>query len=105
MILCRHMGVISQRVGTDMAVLAHIREPYSLSVGSYGRPRMTIELKEAGLNVGERRVGRLMRINGIKLGHTRRHKATTDSLTAAFMTNTGTVNQPITLKTSSFCGV
>ena len=47
-----------------MRVLAHIREQYSLSLGSYGRPRMTMELKEAGLTVGERRVGRLMKING-----------------------------------------
>ncbi len=62
-----------------MAVLAHIREQYSLSLGSYGRPRMTMELKEAGLAVGERRVGRLMRLNGIKPVRTRRHKVTTDS--------------------------
>jgi hypothetical protein len=55
---------VCQRVRTDMAVLAHIREQYSLSLGSYGRPRMTIEPKEAGLAVGERRVGRLMKING-----------------------------------------
>lgn len=39
---------VSQRTRTDMAVLAHIREQYSLSLGSYGRPRMTMELKEAG---------------------------------------------------------
>ena len=70
---------ISQRTRTDMAVLAHIREQYSLSLGSYGRPRMTMELKEGGLDVGERRVGRLMRINGIKPVRTRRHKVTTDS--------------------------
>lgn len=62
-----------------MAVLAHIREQYRLSLGSYGRPRMTMELKEAGLAVGERRVGRLMRLNGIKPVRTRRHKVTTDS--------------------------
>lgn len=54
---------ICQRRRTDMAVLAHIREQYSLSLGSYGRPRMTMELKEAGLVVGERRVGRLMGMN------------------------------------------
>lgn len=70
---------ISQRARTDMRVLAHIREQYSLSLGSYGRPRMTMELKEAGLDIGERRVGRLMRINGIKPVRTRRHKVTTDS--------------------------
>lgn len=40
---------------------------------------MTMELKEAGLDVGERRVGRLMRINGIKPVRTRKNKMTTDS--------------------------
>ena len=69
----------SQRARTDMKVLAHIREQYSLSLGSYGRPRMTMELKETGLDVGERRVGRLMRINGIKPVRTRKHKLTTNS--------------------------
>jgi len=64
---------------TDMKVLAHIREQYRLSLGSFGRPRMTMELKEVGLDVGERRVGRLMTINGIKPVRTRKHKATTDS--------------------------
>lgn len=70
---------VSQRSRTDMKVLAHFPEQYSLSLGSYGRPRMTIELKEAGLAVGERRVGRLMRLNGIKPVRTRRHRVTTDS--------------------------
>lgn len=70
---------ICQRHRTDMALLAHIREQYSLSLGSYGRPRMTMELKELGLAVGERRVGRLMRINKIKPVRTRKHKVTTDS--------------------------
>jgi transposase InsO family protein len=69
----------SRRDRTDLKVLAHIREHVSLSLGSYGRPRMTMELKEAGLDVGERRVGRLMRINGIKPVRTRKHKVTTDS--------------------------
>ena len=38
-----------------------------------------MELKEAGLDVGERRMGRLMRINGIKPVRTRKHKITTNS--------------------------
>ena len=38
-----------------------------------------MELKEAGLAVGERRVGRLMRLNRIKPVRTRKHKVTTDS--------------------------
>jgi putative transposase len=62
-----------------MNVLAHIREQYSLSLGSFGRPRMTMEFKEVGLDVGERRVGRLMKINGIKPVRPRRHKVITDS--------------------------
>jgi len=40
----------------------------------YGRPRMTEELKEIGLDVGHRRVGRLMRENGISVARTRKHK-------------------------------
>ncbi len=40
---------------------------------------MTEELKEIGLDVGHRRVGRLMRQNGISVARTRKHKVTTDS--------------------------
>jgi transposase InsO family protein len=62
-----------------MVVLAHIKEQSRLSLGSYGRPRMTEELKEVGVSVGHRRVGRLMRENGITVERTRKFKATTDS--------------------------
>ena len=62
-----------------MAVLAHIKEKSRLSMGSYGRPRMTEELKEVGVDVGHCRVGRLMRDNGIVVERTRKFKATTDS--------------------------
>ena len=68
---------LSQR--DDMVLLAHIREQYKLSLCSYGRPRMTEELKELGLGVGHRRVGRLMRQNSISVVRTRKHKVTTDS--------------------------
>ncbi|MCF6321895.1 MAG: IS3 family transposase [Rhizobiaceae bacterium] len=70
---------ISQRQRGDMVLLAHIREQHKLSLASYGRPRMTEELKELGLNVGHRRVGRLMRQNAICVVRTRKHKVTTDS--------------------------
>ena len=69
----------SRRQRSDMVMLAHIKEQSRLSLGSYGRPRMTEELKEIGLNIGHRRVGRLMRQNGISVVRTRKHKATTDS--------------------------
>lgn len=70
---------ISQRQRDDMVLLAHIREQHRLSLGSYGRPRMTEELKELGFNVGHRRVGRLMSQNGIQVFRTHKYKATTDS--------------------------
>ena len=40
---------------------------------------MTEELKRIGLDVGHRRVGRLMRQNGISAVQMRQHKVTTDS--------------------------
>jgi putative transposase len=49
---------MSQRQRDDMVLLAHIREQHRLSLQSYGRPRMTEELQELGLNVGHGRVGR-----------------------------------------------
>ena len=69
----------SRRQRSDLVTLAHIKEQSRLSFGSYGRPRMTEELKEIGLDVGHRRVGRLMRQNGISVVRTRKHKVTTDS--------------------------
>ena len=89
--LCRLMGVTergfrawkqrppSQRQRRDMVILAHIREQHRRSLGSYGRPRMTEELNELGLRVGQRRVGRLMRQNGIRVLCSRKFKRTTDS--------------------------
>ncbi len=70
---------ISQSQRKDMVLLAHIREQHRLFLGSYGRPRMTEELKELGFDVGHRRVGRLMRQNNISVIRTRKHKVTTDS--------------------------
>ena len=89
--LCQVMNVIlrglrafrsrpaNRRQHSDMVVLAHIKEQSRLSLGSYSRPRMTEELKEVGVDVGHRRVGRLMRQNGIVVERTRKFKATTDS--------------------------
>jgi len=46
---------------------------------SYGRPRMTKVLRAAGLFIGHRRVGRLMRENEIHIVRIRRFKVTTNS--------------------------
>jgi putative transposase len=89
--LCRLMGVSerglhawkhrppSHRQRRDMVLLAHIRDQHRLSLGSYGRPRMTEELNELGIRVGQRRVGRPMRQNGIQVIRSRKFKRTTDS--------------------------
>lgn len=39
----------SRRQHMDMVVVAHIKEQSRLSLGSYGRPSMTEELKEFGV--------------------------------------------------------
>jgi putative transposase len=62
-----------------MVTFAHIEEQSRLSLGSCSRSRITEELKEIGLDVGHRRLGRLMRQNGISVVRTRKHKVTTDS--------------------------
>ncbi len=63
----------SQKQRTNVVVLAHIKEQSRLSLGSYGRPRMAEELKELGLNIGHRRVGRLMRENGIRVERSKKY--------------------------------
>lgn len=70
---------ISQRQRDDMILLAHIREQHRLSLNSYGRPRMTEEIKEMGFHVGHRRIGRLMKENDISVIRSRKYKVTTDS--------------------------
>ena len=89
--LCRVLGVsqsgyfawkdrpASQRQRDDMVLLAPVRSAFALSRGTYGSPRMTRELQEAGLVVGRRRTARLMRDNGLKARQKRRFKRTTDS--------------------------
>lgn len=69
----------SRRQRSDLVTLAHIKEQSRFSLGSYGRPRMTEELKEIGLGIGHRRVGRLVRQNGVSVARRRKHKVTADS--------------------------
>lgn len=74
----KHRGA-SQRQLDDMVLLAHIRSQFALSHGTYGSPRMHVELYEDGVSVGRHRVARLMRDNGIIALQKRRYKKTTDS--------------------------
>ena len=72
-------GLTGRQVADDLVTLAHIKQQSRLSLDRYSRPRMTEELKQIGLDVGHRRVGRLLRQNGISVVRTRKHKVTTDS--------------------------
>jgi len=69
----------SRRQNEDLVLLAHIRSQFATSNETYGAPRMHVELKEDGLDVGRHRVARLMRDNGLKALQKRRYKKTTDS--------------------------
>ena len=69
----------SHRARQDMVLSAHIRAQAKLCNFSYGRIRMTLELRDLGFFVGERRVARLMAANDIKVIRTHKYKRTTDS--------------------------
>src|SRR5215203_2284951 len=89
--LCKVLGVsqsgyfawrsrpASRRRRDDLVLLAHVRSAFRLSNETYGSPRMTRELQDAGLAVGRRRTARLMRENGLRARQSCRVKRTTDS--------------------------
>ena len=70
---------LSQSQRKDLVAFTHVREQFALSLGSYGRPCKTEELKGLSLDVGHRRVGRLMKQDGLKVGRSKKYTATTDS--------------------------
>ena len=75
--LCRVLGVaraafyawkagsMSKRARNDARILVHIRAATRRTRGVYGSPRVTAELRAEGLEVGRRRVARLMRQEGL----------------------------------------
>jgi putative transposase len=63
----------SSRALQDEALLAEMERIHQQSRRTYGRPRLHAELKDDGHRVGQKRVGRLMRLGGIR-GASRRKK-------------------------------
>lgn len=78
--LCRALGVAPSQyyawrrrvdrtsdaaLSDDATLAAHLRAVHAASDGTYGRPRLTRELRARGLRVGERRVARLQRELGL----------------------------------------
>jgi putative transposase len=66
----------SMRAETDAALTAEIHAAHVASNGTYGAPRLQIDLAEAGIRVGRKRVARLMRNAGL-VGVSRRKSTIT----------------------------
>jgi putative transposase len=65
-----------ERAVMDAALTAEIRAAHAASKGTYGAPRLQIDLADVGIHVGRKRVARLMRNAGLA-GVTRRKRAVT----------------------------
>ena len=87
-VMCRILGVspsgyyawvkrpASARVLMDAALIAEIRAAHATSKGTYGAPRLQIDLAEAGIRVSRKRIARLM-LNAGLVGVSRRKSAVT----------------------------
>ena len=69
----------SRRAKEDAELVAEIQEVHRASRGTYGSPRMHVELQAREFRVGRHRVARLMRENGITARFKRPFRRTTDS--------------------------
>lgn len=69
----------SERAQRDRELTRVIRRIHAESKQVYGRPKVTAELKAEGYRCGERKVGRLMRLAGLRGCPQRRFKVTTQS--------------------------
>ncbi|HEY8692464.1 MAG TPA: IS3 family transposase [Chloroflexota bacterium] len=75
----RH-GQPSARQREDAKLAAQITVAHQASRGTYGAPRLVVELGEAGTHTSKRRCARLMKENGLRgRKKHRRHPRTTDS--------------------------
>ena len=57
----------SARAERDAELVVQIRKAHDENRQVYGRPRIHAELKDNGERVGEKRVGRLMKAEGIEV--------------------------------------
>lgn len=68
-----------ERLRKEAALRSRIRIIHAESRRTYGRIRVTEELREEGLILNEKRIGRLMKVEGLRAKAARKFKATTDS--------------------------
>jgi len=102
--MCRVLGVStsgyhawrkrspSTRCQTDGVLLDHIRSIHQESRATYGAPRVHAELKRRGIDVGRKRVARLMRGEGLA-GASRRRAAKTTTRDAGTRPEPDLVNR------------
>ena len=69
----------SARAQSDARLVVALRACHARHRGKYGRPRLTRDLRAAGFVVNDKRVGRLMRREGLQARRGRRFVRTTDS--------------------------
>jgi len=69
----------SKRYQDDKALSQDIYAIHQESFGTYGSPRVYRELKRRGKHLGENRIARLMRKDGLRAKTKRKFKVTTDS--------------------------
>lgn len=89
----------SERELRDSELLQRIRGIHAASRGTYGSPRVHAQLVRDGVHVGEERVARLMRADGLRGRVRRRFRATTDSKHAEPVAP-NVLNREFTAKTS-----
>ena len=87
--MCRLLGVsssgyyawmkrrLSRRAETDAALIGEIRAAHAASLGTYGAPRIHAELTTKGMQVGRKRVARLMSGAGLAGVSRRKYVVTT----------------------------
>jgi transposase InsO family protein len=68
-----------ERSRSDERLAVELRARYARHRGKYGRPRLTVDLHEAGFRVNHKRVHRLMLREGLYAMRPRRFVRTTDS--------------------------
>lgn len=78
----------SDRQRSDDALLRRIRTIHAVSHGTYGAPRVHAELRAEGIQVGRKRVARLMRQAGIA-GVSRRRRAVATTVRALDRSSAG----------------
>ena len=90
-VMCRVLGVRTsgfyasqkrsepRRTQEARKISTHIRASHKASRGTYGSPRVLLDLKDSGLKVGRKRVARLMREASLSGNALKKFRCTTDS--------------------------